>query len=229
MVASNQSHSLPIAYDSDDRLHLFPDDIALSNIGSSLSSADEVRDMILQEANHMSQMFTVTVQSSSTEEGLSVLDHLSSLIQALIQLAPKHEVDPITARLLESCRYAAALHVFFPLCGYYPDPTLMVHTMVYDLKASLDFYAVFLTLHTDLVLWMFFVGGVSACNMTERNWFVEHLVVMTEDLEIRTWDQMRSHLTSVVWYAVFCEVSFKTLWLEIEAKSRALSTAEQVL
>ena len=228
MLASSQPHSLPIAYDSEDRSHLVPGDSTLNQIGSDMFSADEARGMILQEANHMSQMFTVMVQSSSTEEGLSVLDHLSSLIQALFQLAPKRAAEPMTTRLLESCRYAATLHVFFPLCGYYPDPTLMVHAMVHDLKASLEFYALFLSLHTDIVLWMFYVGGVSACDMPERNWFVEHLVTMTEDLGIRTWEQMRGHLTGVVWYAVFCEVSFQTLWLEVEAKSRALSSMEQI-
>ena len=224
MIASNQSHSLPIAYDPENRFHRFPEDFALNHLDSDLYNADEARNMVIEEANHMTQMFTITVNSSSTEEGLSVLDHLSSLIQALFQLAPKIDGEPANVSLLESCRYAAALHVFFPLCGYYPDPTLMVNTMVHDLKASLDIYAIFLALHTDLVLWMFFVGGVSACAMPERNWFVEHLVVMTEDLEVRTWEQMQSHLTNVVWYAVFCEHSFRTLWLEIEAKSKALDT-----
>ena len=227
MIVSDQSDSLPIAFDTENGVRGFVKDFALNRLIFDLSSADETQSLILQEANHMSQMFTTNIISPSTEEGLSVLDHLSSLIQALFQLAPKPEADSVTARMLVSCRYAATLHVFFPLCGYYPDPRLMVNSIVHNLKASLDFYVVFLALHADLVLWMFFVGGVSACNMPERNWFVEHLVMMTEDFDIHSWQQMSSHLTSVVWYAVFCEESFRSLWLEIEAKSKVLDMNKQ--
>ncbi|KAI9710308.1 MAG: hypothetical protein M1820_002802 [Bogoriella megaspora] len=223
MIASNQPESLPLAFDTNDELHGSPSDRAITHLDSDEYNAEEATSVILQQANRMSQMFTVTVNSASTEEGLSVLDHLSSLIQTLLQLAPKADTDRTITRLLESCRYAAALHVFFPLCGFYPDPTLMVSTLVHDLKSSLEFYMVFLALHANLVLWMFFVGGVSAWAMPERAWFVGHLVVMTEDFGIQTWEQMRNRLTSVVWYAVFCEDSFRKLWGEVETKSRILN------
>ncbi|KAL9079682.1 MAG: hypothetical protein Q9157_001459 [Trypethelium eluteriae] len=228
MIASNQVRSLPLAYEFEGQFHDFPGSVVFSHVDPELYDATETRNMILKEANHMSHMFTITVTSSSTEEGLSVLNHLSSLMQALFQLSPRPETDPVISRLLESCRYAAVLHVFFPLCGYYPDPTLMVNTIVHDLKASLDIYTIFLTLHTDLVLWMFFVGGVSAWNMPERNWFVDHLVVITQDLEVITWEHVRTRLTDVVWYAVFCEDSFRRLWQEIEVKAESLRVAGQV-
>ncbi|KAF2235640.1 hypothetical protein EV356DRAFT_444661 [Viridothelium virens] len=209
MIASNQVRSLPLAYEFEGQFHDFPGSVVFSHVDPELYDATETRNMILKEANHMSHMFTITVTT-------------------LFQLSPRPETDPVISRLLESCRYAAVLHVFFPLCGYYPDPTLMVNTIVHDLKASLDIYTIFLTLHTDLVLWMFFVGGVSAWNMPERNWFVDHLVVITQDLEVITWEHVRTRLTDVVWYAVFCEDSFRRLWQEIEVKAESLRVAGQV-
>jgi hypothetical protein len=219
MIASNQPHHLPIAYDPEDPFHRFPSDYALNHADADLLTAEETKAMVLQEANHMSQMFTITVSSSSTEEGLSVLDRLSSLVQTLLLLTPKAGADLKTTYVLDSCRYAAALHIFFPLCGYYPDPTLMVHQLVHSLKGSLSYQTLE---QSDLLLWLFFVGGVSACDMPERDWFVGHLVVMTEDLEIGTWELIRARLTSVVWYAVFCEQSFRKLWGEVEKRSREL-------
>ena len=69
-----------------------------------------------------------------------------------------------------------------------------------------------------IMLWMFCTGAVAADKMPERNWFVGHLAEMTDGMEIRTWDQMKSFVSRVIWHERLCTGPYTKLWREIEQK-----------
>jgi hypothetical protein len=176
---------------------------------------------VLSQANQLSMRFSTNFYSNSSEEGLEVLRQLSSLLQRFLQLAPNVNGDPDTSALSESCRYAGALHVLFPLMAHYPDPTLMKNALVHKLKDFLAYLIPSYYVASPVLLWCLAVGGVSALQMPERNFFVGHLAVVTADLGISSWDVMRTTLIRVMQYAVFCEDSFRTVWDEAVAKADA--------
>jgi hypothetical protein len=176
---------------------------------------------ILWEANQLSMRFSTNFYSESSKEGLDVLRQLSSLVQRLLQLTPSMNENPDILALSESCRYAGALHVLFPLLANYPNPTLMVTALVHKLKEFLAYLSPTYFLPSPVILWCLAVGGVSAYQMPERNWFVGHLVAVTQGLEIISWDEMRSSLKTVMSYAIFCEDSFRSVWNEVVAKANA--------
>jgi len=100
----------------------------------------------------------------------------------------------------------------------FPNPTLMVNALIHRLKDSLIFLIRERAASDLLMLWLLSVGAVSAWAVPERAWFIGHLVPMTVDLGIESWEDMRGALTRVIWHAVFCEDSFRDVWDEVGRK-----------
>ena len=194
------------------------DRLTLTQLG-----VDEISSRMMREADYLSQRFTDIVSKDSTEDALIMLSELSATLQRLLQLLPNAaDKSPFMSRVSDCCRLAAALHVFFPLCGNFPDPTLIVHALVYQLKAALGSIVLSFEPTNQLMLWFMAIGGVSACGMPERTWFVGHLVVMITDANISSWMEMREKLTMVTAHAIFCEDSYRRLYDEIVRKRENL-------
>jgi hypothetical protein len=68
------------------------------------------------------------------------------------------------------------------------------------------------------ILWMLCTGAVAADKMPERGWFVGHLAEMTEEMEIGTWEMMKSFVSRVIWHERLNTRAYTKLWLEIEQK-----------
>jgi hypothetical protein len=100
----------------------------------------------------------------------------------------------------------------------------MLHTFVRDLKASLTHLLRAVGSRSHLLLWLLCVGGITAHSMIpERSWYIGHLVVVTSDLDIRTWDQLRGYLVQLAFHDNFCDISFHQLWDEVRQKQDLLS------
>ncbi|EMC98247.1 hypothetical protein BAUCODRAFT_23055 [Baudoinia panamericana UAMH 10762] len=80
----------------------------------------------------------------------------------LLQMSHTAASDSPIPGLSQSCRLAGCLHVFTPMSGYFPNPTLMLHTIVRDLKASLTHLIRALGTRSHLLLWLLAVGGITA-------------------------------------------------------------------
>jgi hypothetical protein len=109
-------------------------------------------------------------------------------------------------------------------CRYFPNPTLMLHTLVRDLKASLTHLIQAVGTRSHLLLWLLCVGGITAHSMApERSWYIGHLVVVTSDLGIRSWEELRGYLVQLAFHDNFCDTSFHQLWDEVQQKQDFLS------
>lgn len=203
---------------------------------------DVVTANILHEVQRLSRNYTATVNYGSPEEATTVLSYLCSIVERLLQMSRFPTQGSPTPGLSQSCRLAGCLHIFTPLSGYFPDPTLMLHTLVRDLKASLTHMIRAVGTRSHLLLWLLSVGGITAHSMPERSWFVGHLVVVVTDLGIRDWRSMRQvsqmskscstigrwltlaqHLIQLAFHDNFCDISFEKLWLEVRQKQELLS------
>jgi hypothetical protein len=227
MVAMNDSEIIPVEFD---RVEAGPPYWLPNAVRGDSCSKDfrkfgveKAYSNILLEVDDLSQRFSEQLNYASARDGLSVVSQMSDLLQRLLRLAPAALDEPLVASVSESCRYAAALHVLYPLSGHYPDPTLMVRSLIYKLKFSLGPLLVQSEgAKHPLLLWILTVGAVSSLNTPEREWFVGHLVVVAADLDISTWGEMRNQLTTVIWHAIFCDNSFHGVWEEMVQKSESL-------
>jgi hypothetical protein len=142
----------------------------------------------------LSRNYTATVNNGTPEGANVILSYLCSVLERLLQMSRSPTTDSPIPGLSQSCRLAGCLHVFTPMSGYFPDPTLMLHQLVRDLKSSLTYMIRAVGTRSELLLWLLSVGGITAHSMPERTWFVGHLVVVITDLGIKDWPQMRQHL-----------------------------------
>ena len=234
LVAVNELQLIPVDLgDADEQQwpHSFSphERIDFAELGVDRATTD-----VMLEVEDLSRHYTATENHTSAEEAVCVLSHFCSVLQRLLQLAPASGNRRLEFYISDSCRYAAALHVFTPLSGFYPDPTMMINTLVHKLKAALTWILPPLgERRNELSLWLLAIGGISAVKMEERGmsykmpehqWFLGHLVVLVADLNINNWDEFRQHLVKVTWYDNFCEDSLGRLWREIALKKEALDS-----
>ena len=86
---------------------------------------DRITSSELLEVAYLSRRFTVDNSRKSPEEAVSVLSQFCAILHRLLNLDPTSIPDNVDAHVAESCRFAAALHVFNPLSGFFSPPRLM--------------------------------------------------------------------------------------------------------
>jgi len=149
----------------------------------------------------------------------------SEVLVRLMSLPVPTEEGPLVASISESTRLAAVSLCFLPFKYDYPSPELMINTMVHKLKLSLSQLLSLAPSDHPLLPWLLSVGGIYSAP-PERNWFVGHLVPVVVDMHLHSWEEMKPHLTKVLWMEFFCELPFKELWEEVEAKRKDLDLVD---
>lgn len=172
---------------------------------------------VLHRIQLVSRLHAAATGQRSAQESVKLLGQLCSVLERLLHLARSSTEETMVEGLAKAYRLAAALHVFVPLSGYFPDPTLLIAGLVRDLKASTARSMHKGKVRTDLLLWLLAVGGNSAHAMPERVWYVAHLVNVVRELGIQ-WATMRQSLVKFTLHNTFCDKSFHHLWKEVYDK-----------
>lgn len=230
LVAINEPSLLPLTYEDTletvQQVEDEEDSYLLTHDGEEANLFDLGLDSqtayVLHEVQRLSRLYTSTLNYGSPEEAMNVLSQLCMILQRLLTLSKHSEDATEIPGLSQSCRLAGVLHVFTPLSGYFPDPTLMLHASVRDIKSSLARMIAAMGTRSHLLLWLLGVAGITAHSMPERAWFVGHLVVVVQDLEIKSWEAFRSYLVKLAFHDNFCDVSFQALWEEVRLEQDAL-------
>ena len=231
MISINEPTLLPLTYGDDhleiDWLHDVDTATLLTHDGGQADliefGVDVVTANILHEVQHLSMLYTSTLAYNTPQDAITVLSYLCSILERLLRMSSSPSSDSPVPGLSQSCRLAGCLHVFTPMSGYFPNPTLMLQTLVRDLKSSLTHMMHAVGTQSSLLLWLLAVGGITAHAMPERAWFVGHLVVVVTDLGIQSWDAMRQYLVKLAFHDNFCDVSFNALWNEVKQKQAILN------
>ncbi|KAK1068697.1 hypothetical protein LTR74_005355 [Friedmanniomyces endolithicus] len=233
MVSINEPMLLPVSYGDHERdvdwLNNPETASLLTHDGSEKDLTEYGVDVptanILHEVQRLSRDYTSKVNYGIASEAATLLSYLCSVLERLLQMSRSPTHDSPIPGLSRSCRLAGCLHVFTPMSGYFPDPTLMLHQLVRDLKSSLTHMIRAVGTRSHLLLWLLSVGGITAHKMPERGWFVGHLVVVITDLGIEDWLGMRQHLIKLAFHDNFCDESFGLLWREVRARQELLNVA----
>lgn len=230
LVAINEPSLLPLTYEDAlgtvEPLEVAEEASLLTHDGGEADLLDLGLDSqtayVLHEVQRFSRLYTSTLSYGSPEQAMNILSQLCMILQRLLTLSKLSEDATEIPGLSQSCRLAGVLHVLTPLSGYFPDPTMMLHALVRDIKGSLTRIIAAIGSRSHLLLWLLGVAGITAHSMPERAWFVGHLVVVVQDLEIRSWEVFRSYLVKLAFHDNFCDVSFQALWDEVQQKQDAL-------
>ncbi|TVY84873.1 hypothetical protein LSUE1_G000681 [Lachnellula suecica] len=180
---------------------------------------------VVTSIQHVSQLVpTNSYPTASTSQ--VILTRMCSLLSFLLSIQPINAslVGDNVALISESMRLCTLLHVLTPWRGLAPDGTITINLLLHQLISSLKLLLGTPTNSTNMVmLWMFCTGAVAADKMPERLWFVGHLVEMTEEMGIRTWEEMKALVSRVIWHERLHSRPYVQLWGEIEEKRKESS------
>jgi len=66
------------------------------------------------------------------------------------------------------------------------------------------------------LLWLLFMGGLSAKQSLDRTWFISHLARLGNELDVLTWEEVRGLLEGVIWVGKILDGTGEKLWGEVE-------------
>ncbi|KAI9658306.1 MAG: hypothetical protein M1821_002439 [Bathelium mastoideum] len=174
---------------------------------------------VMKDVRLLAQCYQTADDTDSAEHYLSVLSFLCASMQRIVSLPSPQLEEPDCYHFTEACRSAMIVHVFSQWCGHQPDPSIIVSAAQHNLKTHLK-QVLFPGVTNPLLLWLLSAGAVAALGAPERAWFVGHLAAMVDELEIRSWEQMRGRLKRVIWHEHQDEGSHNLVWQEVEALDR---------
>jgi hypothetical protein len=176
---------------------------------------------ILMEIGYLSRYFSSQSNgkgvswSSANSSGKSIHCITASILGRLLQLNLDQDLEGLSTPIDNCCRWAASIFIFLPFDNHFPDPTLVLNSLVHRLQTSLNYIAPRTLEGTKLLAWILSVGGIASANLpTERDWFVSQLAETTVELGVKTWDDMEKSLKNVVWIDGIDESPFRQLWEE---------------
>lgn len=187
------------------------------------STLDESTARVLLETQRLSQQYTSRYGDGSIEESMDTLTRSCIIIQHLLAL-DQFSVDRYpTALLISSCRIGFCLHVLTPASAYFPQPTLVLQSLIASLKSKLAPLVRTRGKHDMTLMWLLAVGGITSHSMTEHGWFVRYLELLSADLGIQQWPSLRNELLKMISHNDFCDDSYKKLWAEVLQKRESLT------
>jgi hypothetical protein len=100
--------------------------------------------------------------------------------------------------LSETCRLALLIYLKPVLCCRMPYNDLLrkLKTCHDSIKASVDTNRREIA---ELLLWLMFLGGITALNDPNKSWFVAHLREAATELRIYSWDGAKLVLVKFLW------------------------------
>ncbi|KAF8857735.1 hypothetical protein BDZ45DRAFT_744067 [Acephala macrosclerotiorum] len=204
-----------------------PPQLDLDTLGVAPSAA-----VVVTSIQHVSQLVPTNAAYLTASTSLVILTRMCTLLSHLLSLPRiRRSMEggvPHSALLSESVRFATLLHVLTPWRGLPPDGTLTINHLLHQLMTTLSTLLSHPTTQSNtLLFWVFFVGGVSVANMPERAWFVSRLVEMAEEMDIDSWEAMKSNVRRVIWHERLCENSHRKLWEEVTAKRKELGPPDE--
>ena len=185
---------------------------------------------LLLEIRYLSRFFPTPTDDIAPYvlEDFDIHSSVCSILQRLLQT--KLDVYPGShgARITECCRFAAAIFLFFLFKNHYPDPTILINSLVHRLQTALDSI---ITCSLDgshrLLVWLLSVGGAAALNLpAERDWFVSYLAESAAELELASWDEVKRCLQMVIWIDAMDDYPFHQLWEEVLTNVTRMTTQD---
>lgn len=183
----------------------------------SYGVSKDVSDILL-EIRYLSRYFPTQSHENSTSIAANTHIHskVCSILGRLLQAKPDQDLDSHAARITKCCCLAASIFLFLPFENHFPDPSLLLNSLVHRLQNALSPIVPCSMDGNELLAWLLSVGGVASLNLpTERDWFVSHLAESAIGLECNSWDEMDKCLKNVLWIEAIDDSPFRQLWEEV--------------
>ncbi|OBT65849.1 hypothetical protein VE03_05456 [Pseudogymnoascus sp. 23342-1-I1] len=140
------------------------------------------------------------------------------VVHKLLLLPPLSPAHPMQSSTSECLRYALVLYMLTIHGTTYYSHHHLVNTILLQLKG----YYVALShanyTHGSLEIWVSSVGMLASTSTTDYQWFMDQACVAAVALSLHTWDNVLTHLQSILWVRTQQEGVLREKWEEIISK-----------
>jgi hypothetical protein len=176
---------------------------------------------LMNEIRNFSRKFLQPVIKDSTAD--EIHSDVNSILQRLLYLKFAPDENGVSVWMSEACRYASAIFLFLPFDCHFPNPALVLNSLLHKLKSALNNMVTFQGVDCHLMVWLLVMGGAISLNTAERGWFIGFLVPTVTELGLNLWEDMKQVLERVLWVQTIDDLKFQQLWEEVQSAREYLA------
>lgn len=151
-----------------------------------------------------------TIDEASRLDPLDFSEQAFSNIHRLIVFAPLRGSRDLKAT--EDLLQLALLALMTTALPTYTEDVARYELVSPELKRAIQRYSTSQEAHPKLLLWAVFAGRVSILQDSDDEWVVPLVRKTAEDVQIRSWTQLRQILKTYCWIHIVHDVKAKTIW-----------------
>jgi hypothetical protein len=170
---------------------------------------------IFKEIHCFSRAVGYALNKGTISPDLTALLEDSVLLKYRLLLSP--DVDWECSEdwgIEEACRLGALLYMK-GVFREFPFSAIGSRKLVRKLREALC-RVPYTATSAPLILWLFFMGGVSANVTSDKAWFVAQLVKVAVALKGKSWSHVKIALQKLLWIEKIHEGICRSLWREVE-------------
>lgn len=139
------------------------------------------------------------------------------VMHKLLLLPPFLDADAnqVQSAASESLRYATALYMLILHGTTYYSHVGLANAITLQLKCHLAALLRYDHIHDPLGIWVISVGLVATVGTRNHEWFTDQASVAAAALGLKTWEDVLTHLQSILWVRVPQEELFRQEWEEV--------------
>lgn len=188
-----------------------------------------ISDILLETRHFCWTYFSSPGHDPGDSSDFAIHDRICSIHCRIMQIPSGLPAGSREFNITESCRWATAIFLYFPFDDHFPDPTLMINSLLHELKAALMPVVPCFPEENLLMLWILAVGGVAAFNLPERTWFVSNLMVIVSEMGLGSWEEMKRCLQMAIWADMMSDAQFRHLWEDVTVSAECLAVQDPFL
>jgi hypothetical protein len=175
---------------------------------------------LMNEIRNLSRKFLQPViKDSATDE---IHSDVNLILQRLFYLKFTPDENGLFVWISEACRYASAIFLFLPFDCHFPNPALILNSLLHKLKSAVNNVVTFPGGDCYLMVWLLVIGGVISLT-AERGWFIGYLVPVVTDLGLNWWEDMKQVLERIIWVQTINDLKFRQFWEEVQSAREYLA------
>lgn len=137
------------------------------------------------------------------------------VVHKLLLLPPLSPADSKRSVTSECLRYALVLYMLTIHGTTYYSHHHLVYTILLQLKGYYMALSHSNYTHGPLEIWVSSVGMVASTSTTDYQWFIDRACAAAVALSLHTWEDVLTHLESVLWVRTQQDAVFREKWEEI--------------
>lgn len=166
-------------------------------------------------SNILSRLRTILHQSwHSSLTNTQLHDLTCFVVHRLLLLPPFMDANPLRSAASECLRYATALYMLIIHGTTYYSHVGLANAIILQLKCNLATLLRTDYIHDPLGIWAISVGMVTSVGTTDHPWFTDQACAAAAALGLSTWEDVLTHLQSILWVRVPQEELFHQEWEE---------------